>query len=109
MILAHDHVHSLDCEHKLVAHDDHHDYMHDGHLHHVTASGVVDHVLAIDADHPDACTPEHFCNEHAADHVHSENCGHAMVPHGDHVGYLVDGHLHRAHNGHCDYHGRLTV
>ncbi len=109
MILAHAHVHSLDCEHKLVAHEDHHDYMHDGHLHNVSTGGVEEHVLPVDAEHPDACTPEHFCNEHSADHVHGDNCGHAMVPHGDHVGYLVDGHLHRAHNGHCDYHGRLTV
>ena len=30
-------------------------------------------------------------------------------PPADHVGYLVDGPLHRAHEGHCDYHGRVTV
>ena len=41
--------------------------------------------------------------------AHVSNCGRAMVPHGDHVGYLVDGHLHRAHGDHCDYHGRVTV
>ncbi len=75
---------------------------------HVTASGVDEHALPVDADNPDGCTPEHYCNEHAADHAHGDNCGHAMVPHGDHVGYLVDGHLHRARRDHCGYHGRVT-
>jgi UDP-2,3-diacylglucosamine pyrophosphatase LpxH len=27
------------------------------------------------------------------------------VPHGDHVDYLVAGHLHHPHGGHCDDHG----
>jgi hypothetical protein len=27
------------------------------------------------------------------------------VPHGDHTDYLVDGHLHHPHDGHCDDHG----
>jgi hypothetical protein len=31
------------------------------------------------------------------------------VPHGDHVDYLVDGHLHHAHDGHCDDHGALQT
>jgi hypothetical protein len=31
------------------------------------------------------------------------------VPHGDHIDYLVDGHLHRAHLGHCDDHGPLET
>jgi hypothetical protein len=31
------------------------------------------------------------------------------VPHGDHVDYLVDGHLHHPHNGHCDDHGPVTI
>jgi hypothetical protein len=31
------------------------------------------------------------------------------VPHGDHVDYLVGGHLHHAHNGHCDHHGAVSV
>jgi hypothetical protein len=29
------------------------------------------------------------------------------VPHGDHVDYLVDGHLHHPHGGHCDHHGAV--
>jgi hypothetical protein len=31
------------------------------------------------------------------------------VPHGDHIDYLVDGHLHHQHNGHCDNHGSVEV
>jgi hypothetical protein len=31
------------------------------------------------------------------------------VPHGDHVDYLVDGHLHHVHNGHCDNHGPIDL
>ncbi len=38
-------------------------------------------------------------------HTVHDTCGHAAVPHGDHVDYLVDGHLHHAHDGHCDDHG----
>jgi hypothetical protein len=29
------------------------------------------------------------------------------VPHGDHVDYLVHGHLHHPHGTHCDDHGKL--
>jgi hypothetical protein len=29
------------------------------------------------------------------------------VPHGDHVDYLVGGHLHHPHDGHCDDHGPM--
>jgi hypothetical protein len=29
------------------------------------------------------------------------------VPHADHLDYLVAGHLHHAHGGHCDHHGTL--
>jgi hypothetical protein len=31
------------------------------------------------------------------------------VPHGDHVDYLVGGHLHHSHEGHCDNHGSLKA
>jgi hypothetical protein len=31
------------------------------------------------------------------------------VPHGDHVDYLVDGHLHHPHGGHCDHHGAVQA
>ncbi len=42
-------------------------------------------------------------------HVHSADCGHVRIQHGDHVDYLVNGRLHHPHNGHCDDHGLLTV
>jgi hypothetical protein len=31
------------------------------------------------------------------------------VPHGDHVDYLVDGHIHRPHGAHCDDHGAVQT
>ena len=33
----------------------------------------------------------------------------AEVPHGDHSDYLVMGHLHAHHEGHCDDHGALQA
>jgi hypothetical protein len=37
--------------------------------------------------------------------VHGPDCGHETVQHGDHVDYVVKGHLHHQHDGHCDDHG----
>jgi hypothetical protein len=31
------------------------------------------------------------------------------VPHGGHVDYLVEGHLHHPHEVHCDDHGSVRV
>jgi hypothetical protein len=31
------------------------------------------------------------------------------VPHGDHVDYLVNDHLHHPHGDHCDDHGSVEV
>jgi hypothetical protein len=44
----------------------------------------------------------HTTVEHA--HEHGPNCGHPAVKHDDHIDYLVDGHLHHPHDGHCDDH-----
>lgn len=38
-------------------------------------------------------------------HEHGPDCGHEAVAHDDHLDYLVDGHLHHPHDGHCDDHG----
>jgi len=38
------------------------------------------------------------------DHVHGPDCGHALIPHGDHSDYLHDGHRHAAHDEHWDEH-----
>ncbi|MCU0709244.1 MAG: hypothetical protein MUF23_13220 [Pirellula sp.] len=106
----HDHVHGANCGHTAIQHGDHVDYLHDGHLHHQDANGVVEeHALEVTADNPASCTGGHTCSGHAKDHVHGPDCGHPAVPHGDHIDYLVDGHLHHPHNGHCDNHGKVQI
>ena len=37
-------------------------------------------------------------------HVHSADCGHLAIQHGDHTDYLHNGHLHTAHGDHYDEH-----
>ena len=103
----HVHVHGDDCGHLAVRHDGHTDYLHDGHLHHPHSDHVDEHSLPVDAANPEECTPDHACDGHARDHVHGAGCGHEAVPHGDHVDYLVGGHLHHVHGGHCDDHGPI--
>jgi hypothetical protein len=44
---------------------------------------------------------EHSIHE-SHSHIHSANCGHTMIQHGDHVDYLHNGHLHAAHDSHYD-------
>jgi hypothetical protein len=106
----HDHQHGPDCGHTAIKHDGHVDYLHDGHLHHHAADGSVhEHALAVTAANPAACTPAHACAGHAKGHVHGPGCGHEAVPHGDHVDYLVDGHLHHPHGDHCDDHGPVAL
>lgn len=104
---AHDHRHAAGCGHTAVRHDGHLDYLHDGHLHNAHAGHVDDHTLIVNAGNPDACTTGHACTAHPAGHRHGASCGHAAVPHGRHVDYLVAGHLHSGHASHCDDHGRL--
>jgi DNA-binding transcriptional ArsR family regulator len=104
----HSHQHGPGCGHTAVKHDGHTDYLHDGHLHHPTAGGTVEeHVLPVGGTNPAACTPSHSCGGHPAGHQHGAGCGHEAVPHGDHVDYLVNGHLHHPHAGHCDDHGAV--
>jgi hypothetical protein len=47
----------------------------------------------------------HVCSGHETTHTHGPKCGHAEVRHEDHVDYVVDGHRHHVHDGHCDDHG----
>jgi hypothetical protein len=106
----HTHKHGTGCGHTAVKHGDHVDYLHDGHLHHVAAGGKVEeHTLPVDGSNPAGCTPKHDCGAHPKGHVHGPGCGHEPVPHGDHTDYLVDGHLHHPHSGHCDDHGKVNV
>ena len=103
----HPHRHSESCGHAAVKHGDHVDYLHDGHLHRLHDGHVDECAIAVDALNPEACTPSHKCDAHPSAHRHGADCGHEAVPHGDHVDYLVDGHLHHPHGEHCDDHGPL--
>ncbi|MDB5312961.1 MAG: Uncharacterized protein JWO38_7163 [Gemmataceae bacterium] len=107
---GHDHQHGPACGHTGIKHDGHTDYLHDGHLHHTEADGTVtEHSLPVSAANPSACTPQHTCDGHEKGHVHGPACGHEAVPHGDHIDYLVKGHLHHPHGTHCDDHGRVDM
>ncbi len=105
----HGHEHGETCGHTAVRHEGHVDYLHEGHMHHVHGDHVDEHSVAVSGENPSACTPSHACTGHDAAHVHGPSCGHEAVPHGDHVDYLVDGHLHHPHGNHCDDHGALEV
>jgi DNA-binding transcriptional ArsR family regulator len=106
----HAHKHAPGCGHKGIEHAGHVDYLHDGHLHHMTVSGgVEEHHLDVTAENPAECTPKHVCGAHDKTHKHAPACGHEAVPHGDHVDYLVDGHLHHPHGDHCDDHGKVRT
>jgi hypothetical protein len=54
---------------------------------------------------PTGCS--HDCSDHDLAHEHGPSCGHTAVKHGDHVDYVVGGHLHHPHQGHCDTHGEI--
>ncbi|WP_227464370.1 metal ABC transporter permease [Nocardioides lijunqiniae] len=51
---------------------------------------------------PDGTTTPHDAAEHP--HDHGPDCGHAAIPHGDHVDYVHDGHRHAPHEQHYDEH-----
>ena len=103
----HSHVHQPGCGHVAVSHNGHTDYLHDGHMHHVHGDHIDEHRIEVGTKNPAGCTPSHQCAGHDRQHVHGPRCGHDAVPHGDHTDYLVEGHLHHPHSGHCDDHGRL--
>jgi hypothetical protein len=106
---SHEHEHGPGCGHVAVRHDDHVDYLHDGELHHHSEGSVERHAVPVGGANPADCTPAHDCSEHESEHEHGPDCGHEAVPHGDHVDYLVGGHLHHPHGDHCDDHGPLEV
>jgi hypothetical protein len=101
----HAHAHGAGCGHTAIHHDGHTDYLHDGHMHHVAGGRVEEHAIAVTGANQDVCTPTHACAAHDRAHTHGPGCGHDTVPHGEHVDYLVHGHLHHPHEGHCDDHG----
>jgi hypothetical protein len=104
----HTHKHGPNCGHKTVKHDGHVDYLHDGHLHHMHDNHIDEHKIS-EAANKTACTPDHKCSDHATEHKHGHSCGHEAVPHGDHVDYLVSGHLHHPCTSHCDSHGAIDI
>ena len=106
---SHAHTHGPSCGHTAVQHEGHVDYLHDGHLHHPHDGHVDEHIIAVDAQNPAACTPGHDCGAHDGAHAHAPGCGHPAVPHGDHDDYLVSDHLHHVHDGHCDDHGPVET
>lgn len=59
-------------------------YVVDGKLYCQLADAWVPHVLPAD---PPSAAPIRAAATH--DHMHGPSCGHEMVPHGDHVDYLV--------------------
>jgi hypothetical protein len=103
----HTHQHGAGCGHTAIVHNGHTDYLHDGHLHSLHEGHVDEHRLEVNASNPADCSGGHDCAGHRDAHQHGNNCGHEAVPHGDHVDYLVDGHLHHPHDGHCDNHGNV--
>lgn len=121
----HKHEHGPNCGHTAIKHNDHVDYLHDGHLHHQHGDHVCEHSLEVNATNPDGCHPNKACgcvagcacdcntscscDCHGSDHVHGPDCGHEAVPHGDHIDYIVNGRLHHPHGDHCDDHGPVEV
>ena len=103
----HQHVHGPNCGHTPVDHGDHTDYLHDGHLHRMHDDHADECSVDVDVKNPDMCTEGHECLAHGGEHIHGDDCGHEAVPHGDHMDYLVGGHLHHPHGGHCDDNGRI--
>ncbi len=106
---GHTHQHGTGCGHTAVKHDGHVDYLHDGCLHHMQGKQAEEHVLPVNSANPAQCTPDHNCDGHPKGHRHGPGCGHEAVPHGDHMDYLVNGHLHHPHGDHCDSHGAVQT
>jgi hypothetical protein len=98
----HPHVHGQQCGHTAVQHGDHVDYLDDGHLHSFHEGHYDEHVIPVSDQNPASCSPA------SCDCGH-DGCGHDTVPHGDHIDYLYEGHLHHPHGDHCDNHGPVTV
>jgi len=99
----HSHEHSISCGHTKIHHSDHIDYVHNGHLHHEHNGHWDECKIPISEANPDDCS------EVSCGCKHEENCGHEMVPHGDHMDYLVNGRLHHVHGDHCDDHGKVEL
>ena len=99
----HEHKHSMACGHTKIRHHDHIDFIHDGHLHHEHEGHWDECKIDVSDINPDQCKPMNCgC-------THDDDCGHELVPHGDHVDFLVNGRLHHVHGDHCDDHGPVEL
>lgn len=112
----HSHRHSTACGHTTVNHDGHVDYLHEDQLHSQQEGNIESHSFAVNEENPDDCQgglidPADGSLGEELGHVHGENCGHAKIPHGDHVDYMVSQsggyRLHHNHQGHQDDHGPI--
>jgi hypothetical protein len=65
--------------------------------------------IPVTETNPHVCTGGHDCEHHDESHEHGPDCGHEQVEHGDHVDYVVAGHLHHPHGDHCDDHGPVPA
>ena len=106
----HSHQHGPNCGHTAIKHDGHVDYLHDGHLHHVKARRLGRR--ACPGSRAPRTPPPASRSTMAASprRTTSRSCLRPpAVPHGDHVDYLVEGHLHHPHGDHCDDHGPVQM
>ena len=101
------HQHGPNCGHTALKHEGHTDYLVDGRIECASENGSVDRVIEVSQINPNECRPVNDCERQS--HVHGPDCGHEMVPHGDHNDYLVDGVLHFPHAEHCDDHGPVQL
>ena len=97
---AHQHQHGEACGHIRVQWLDKEAYLHDGHLHQSHGGHWDEAAIDVSANNPVTCQQVSCKDDHASL---------PMVPHGDHMDRVVDGHLHHMHGGHCDDHGPVTV
>jgi len=50
------------------------------------------------------------CDPHDGhSHTHGDDCGHATIPHGEHVDYIHDTHRHAGHEEHWDEHSPVAT
>jgi len=105
---GHAHVHGEGCGHDMIAHGDHYDYLHDGHLHHAHGDHYDEHVIDVSETNPAGEAPVDAALH--AGHAHGESDGeHPMVRHGDHMDFIHDGRLHHVHGDHVDDHGPVEL
>jgi hypothetical protein len=64
-----------ECGHTIIEHNDHVDFLHNGHMHHPDEGHVDEHKLEVSSANPETCTNGRVCNGHDAQRVHGTDCG----------------------------------